>query len=438
MKAWKWVSVLLIVVLMGAGWFGWPLLAGARKPIRVGLLHSLTGPMAISEASMVDAEKMAIEEINASGGLLGRPVEYVVADGRSDPEAFAREAERLIREQHVSLIVGCWSSSCRKSVKPVVERNDHLLIYPVAYEGLEQSPNIIYTGAAPNQQIIPTVNWCDAELKAKSYFLIGTNSIWPRSVNTIIKDQLKATGGTLSGEEYVELGATNLDIVVDRAVKAKPDVILCTIEGDSNLPFYKKIRSAGGEALKIPIVNFVVAEDELRQLPARDMVNDYSVCNYFQIIDRPENTRVVKNFKARYGEDRMLSDSIVTAYNSVRLWAQAVRDAETDEVALVRVALLRQSLNAPEGIISVDRETQHTWRPFYVGKVRGDGQIAIVWSITKPIRPVPYPFSRTKEEWNRFLDETYEGWNRNWMPPSTRAKSSADVSKHPSMIVSKL
>jgi urea transport system substrate-binding protein len=408
---------------VGAALFAWlavPLLARTKSPIRVGLLHSLTGPLAISEKSMVDAERLAIEELNARGGLLGRRVEGVIADGGSDWRTFAREAERLIEQEKVCVIVGCWSSADRKSVKPVVERTNHLLIYPVAYEGLEQSPNIVYTAAAPNQIIIPTIKWSRDFLKAKSYYLIGTDTIWPRSVNEIIKDQLKALGASLVGEEYLEFGTTAVEKAVETAVKAKPDVIISAIEGETNLPLYRKIRASGSEGRKIPVISFPVAEDELRHLPVKDMVNDYLVCNYFQAVDRPENRAFVKAFKARYGQDRVTSDSIESAYNSVHFWAQAVREAETDEVGEVRATLLRQSLDAPEGIISIDRETQHTWRPFFIGRVRGDGQVEIVESSTKPIRPAPFPFSRTREQWEAFLESLRAEWDGSWAPPAGR------------------
>ncbi len=404
MGRWVVVGVCLAIVGAGLAWLGFPLLTHVQRPIRVGLLHSLTGPMAISEKSMVDAEMMAIQEINASGGLLGRKVEWVKADGRSDPDTFAREAERLIEQEKVNVIIGCYTSSCRKAVKAVVERTDHLLIFPVAYEGMEQSPQIVYTGAAPNQLIIPTVKWCSDSLKAKTFFLIGSDTVWPHSVHEIIKDELKALGATLLGEEYIPFGSSDVDAAVNKAVSAKPDVILSSIEGETNVPFYGKIRGPGGEAVKIPLVTFPVAEDELRELPVKEMTNDYLVCNYFQALDRPENEVFTRAFKAMYGHDRVTSDAIVTAYNSVKLWAQAVLEAETDVVKDVRSVLVRQSLNAPEGVISIDRTTQHTWRPFFVGKVQRDGQVEIVQSVVKPIRPVPYPFSRTRDEWALFQE----------------------------------
>jgi urea transport system substrate-binding protein len=414
--------VVLLAVLAATAWFGWPYVAGSRVPIRVGILHSTTGPMAVNEASMIDAEKLAIEEINAAGGLLGRKVEAVIVDGKSDPDVYAREAERLISVEKVSVIFGCYTSAARKSVQAVVERNDHLLVYAVAYEGLEQSPNIIYTGAAPNQQVIPTVNWCRDLLKAKSFYLLGNDFVWARAVNEIIKDQLKAVGATVAGEEYVPMGSTQLDGAVARAVAAKPDVILSTLIGDSNLPFYEKIRKNNKAAAAIPIASFIVAEDELRGLPAHDMVNDYSICNYFESIDRDENRKFIAAFKQFCKDkDRVTSDVIATAYSSVRLWAQAVRDAETDETRLVRSAMLKQSIDAPEGVISIDRDTQHTWRPFFIGKIQGDGRIEIIWTVSKPIRPVPFPFSRDREQWEKFLENLQSGWGGKWQAPAVSA-----------------
>ncbi len=417
----RFLGVILGVLIVGVGlaWLAYPLLAEVKAPIRVGLLHSKTGSMAVNEQSMIDAEMLAVEEINASGGLLGRKVQWVFADGRSSPEIFAREAERLIESEKVSVLFGTYSSASRKAVKTVVERADHLLIYPVAYEGLEESSNIIYTGAAPNQQIIPTVKWCRDLLKAKTFYLVGNDDLWPHAVNTIIKDQLKALGATLAGEEYVDLGATDLDGLVQKAQAAKPDVILSTLVGDSNLPFYKAIRGGKVDTSNTAILSFIVAEDELRGLPAWQMINDYSVCNYFQAIDRPENQAFVQKYQARFGADRTVSDTIDTAYNSVRFWAQAVREAGTAELSEVRPALLRQSLNAPEGVISIDRETQHTWRPFFVGRIKKDRQIDIIASFTKPIRPRPFPFSRTRDEWMTYLERLYAGWGGNWSPPST-------------------
>jgi urea transport system substrate-binding protein len=421
----RWLIALLILVILGAAAIGAaPWLRGqVAPPILVGILHSETGAMAISEKSMIDAEVMALTEINQSGGLLGREVKWVVADGRSDWPTFGREAERLIKDEKVSVIFGCWTSASRKSVKPVVEREAHLLVYPMAYEGLEQSPNIVYTGAAPNQQVIPAVSWCYESLKARKFFLVGSDYVWPHCVNEIIKDQLKALGAECVGESYVLFGTDEVGDSVQAIQKANPDVIISTVVGDSNGPFYQQLHTAGIPPQKTPVLSFSIAEDELRKLPLRDMVGDYAAWDYFQSIDRPENKEFVQRFKASTSADRVTSDVIEAAYNSVYLWAQAVREAESEEVASVLKALRRQSLNAPEGIVSVDDETQHTWRPVYVGQIRADGQFDLVRSYEKPVRPIPYPSSRSHAEWDAFLNGLYKAWGDTWAKPDLRGTS---------------
>jgi urea transport system substrate-binding protein len=422
MKAW--LTALLTVVVLAIGTFSaffW-LRGEVAPPIRVGILHSQKGAMAISEASMIDAEKMAVEEINASGGLLGRKVECVIADGQSDWPTFAREAQRLIEVEKVSVIIGCWTSASRKSVKPIVEKNSHLLIYPMAYEGLEQSPNIVYTGAAPNQQVIPAVSWCFEKLKARKFFLVGSDYVWPHCVNEIIKDQLKALGAECVGESYIQFGSNEVSPSIEAIKSAHSDVIISTVVGDSNGPFYQRLKAIGIEARSIPVLSFSIAEDELRKLPLRDMVGDYAAWDYFQSIDRPENREFVRRFKATYGTGRVVSDVMEAAYCSVHLWAQAVAECQSEEVPEVLKAIRRQSLNAPEGIVSVDSDTQHTWRPVYIGQIRADGQFDLVWSSEKSVRPIPYPSSRSHADWDAFLDELYQRWG-GWANPGSRGPS---------------
>jgi urea transport system substrate-binding protein len=374
--------------------------------------------MAISEESMIHGEVLALEEINAGGGFSGRKVEWVIADGRSDWPTFAREAERLIDQEKVSVIFGCWTSASRKSVKPVVEERSHLLIYPMAYEGLEQSPNIIYTGAAPNQQVIPAMSWCFEVLKARKFFLVGSDYVWPHCVNEIAKDQIKALGAECVGESYILFGSSDVDPAVQAIKKASPDLIISTVVGDSNAPFFERLHAAGVLPERSPVLSLSIAEDELRKLPLATMVGDYAAWNYFQSINREENRDFVRRFQTRWGSDRVTSDVIVAAYNSVQLWAQAVNEAQTDEVGAVMIAIRRQSLNAPEGIVTVDDETHHTWRPVYVGQIRADGQFDLVWSSEKSVRPIPYPPSRSRSEWDLYLERLEQTWG-GWANPGT-------------------
>jgi urea transport system substrate-binding protein len=414
-----WVALAGIASLAALAWPFLDRFLADRRPIVVGILHSQTGPMAVSERAMIEAEVLALEEINRAGGLLGRPVRWVIADGASDWPTFARQAEWLISDQQASAIFGCWTSACRKAVLPVVENHDHLLLYPMAYEGLEQSPNIVYTGAAPNQQITPAVQWCHDTLDARRFFLVGSDYIWPHCVNAIIKDHLTSLGAELVGEAYVPFGSTDADDVARTIAAARPDVILCSVTGDSALPFARAVRAAGLEPDTTPIMTFAVGENEFRGAAAADMAGHYAAWNYFQSVDRPANKAFVAAFQARYGAERTISDVMAAAYNSVHLWAQAVREAETAEVRQVRAALRHQSLDAPEGIIAVDPETQHTWRPVFIGRIRSDGQVDIVWTSRTAVRPMPFPISRSRPEWERFVADLHRGWGGQWANPGS-------------------
>jgi urea transport system substrate-binding protein len=417
----KWVlASAVLLALAGAAYVARA--RSIRPPIKLGLLHSRTGAMAISEKSMIDAELMAIDEINAGGGILGRMVQPVVADGRSDWRTYAVEAERLIRDEKVLAIVGCWTSASRKTVRPVIEKYDHLLIYPMAYEGLEQSPNIIYTGAAPNQQITAAIMWSFEHL-GRRFFLVGSDYVWPHSVNAIVSDQLKAIRAEKVGEEYIFFGSSDVGDAVEKIRQAKPDVIFSAVVGDSNIAFYKALKAAGIRADRTPVVSVSIGEDELRVLPVEDMVGHYAAWDYFQSIPRKENIEFVRRFKHKYGQDRVTSDVIQTAYFSVLLWAQAARESGKVDAADVRKAMLGQTLNAPEGVVSIDPETQHTWRSFSLGRIRSDRQMDIVWTSQKAIRPAPYPLSRSRVEWDDFLQNLYDGWKGNWANPTPPVKT---------------
>lgn len=388
-----------------------------RPPIKVGVLHSLTGTMAISEKSVVDATLMAIEEINLRGGVLGRRVEPVVIDGCSDLPAFARGAEQLIVSEKVATVFGCWTSASRKTVKPIFERHNHLLIYPVQYEGLEQSPNIVYTGAAPNQQIIPAVNWSLQNLGPR-LFLVGSDYVFPRTANAIIKAQVTALRGTIVGEEYIPLGSSDAAEVVRRVAAARPDAILNTINGDSNRAFFRELRAAGIRPGEIPTVSFSIAEEELRVLDAVQMAGDYAAWNYFQSHDSEANQEFVRNFKNRYGPERVTDDPIEAGYFGVYLWAQAVERAGSNDVQAIRRSIKGQTFAAPGGIVHVDAQTQHTWKTVKIGRIRPDGQFEVVWSSEKPIRPNPYPGYCSRAEWEALLDELYRGWGGRWARPA--------------------
>ncbi|MEE8059668.1 MAG: urea ABC transporter substrate-binding protein [Pseudomonadales bacterium] len=387
--------------------------ATKKEPIKVGVLHSLTGTMAISEIAVVDATLMAIEEINHQGGLLGRPIEAIVVDGKSDWPTFEREAERLIQQEQVVVVFGCWTSASRKTVRPVFEQYNHLLFYPVQYEGLESSPNIIYTGAAPNQQLIPAVKWSFDNL-GKKYFLVGSDYIFPRAANAIIKEQIHALKGEVVGEEYLLLGSHKVDEIIAKIVASKPDVLLNTINGDTNVSFFQRLRHAGVTPDTLPTISFSIAEAELVTMSAADMAGDYAAWNYFQSIDSDANQRFVAAFKQRYGDDRVTDDPIEAAYFGVHIWAQVVADIGTADVHEVRNALKGRHFNAPEGRVYIDPKNNHTWKQVRIGKIQANGQFEIVWSSPHPIRPIPFPIYKTRQEWIALLDGWYQSWGKQW------------------------
>ena len=415
--------VLIVVAALAAAGYVVRSVLAEDQPIRVGVLHSLSGTMAISERSLVDSVQMAIAEINQAGGVLGRNIEPVVADGKSDPEVFAAEAERLIRDEHVSVIFGCWTSGSRKTVKPVIEKYNHLLIYPLQYEGLEDSPNIIYLGASPNQQIIPALKWVIGTM-GRRVFLVGSDYVFPRAANAIIRDQLDKWHGQVVGEDYIVLGSRNVDKAVHDIVATHPDAILNTLNGDTNIAFFNALRAAGITSQEIPTMSFSIAEEELASLPRDAVTGDYAAWTYFESVDSPVNDAFVRAFKHRYGEQRVTDDPIEASYVAVKLWAQAVTAAGTDEVSAVRKTIVDRSIRGPGGMVFVDSDNRHAWKTVRIGKIRADGQFDIVWTSDRPVRPVPYPAERSRDQWNAFLQDLYRQWGSRWYNPGPNAPDS--------------
>ncbi|MEG4205773.1 urea ABC transporter substrate-binding protein [Microcoleus sp. Pol7_A1] len=360
-----------------------------REPIKIGVLHSLTGTMSISEISVKDATLLAVEEINAAGGVLGRPLEVVIEDGASDLQTFAQKAKQLLLEARVAVVFGCWTSASRKAVQPAFEQGKGLLFYPVQYEGLEQCPNIFYTGAAPNQQIVPGVNYLLAQGKRK-IFLLGSDYIFPWTANLIVKAQLAALGGELAGEVYLPLGSREVGEAIAHILAVKPDAILNTLNGDSNVAFFQKLREAGVKPEDLPVMSVSVAEEEVRAIGPSNIAGHLVVWNYFQTVDTPENRKFVKAYKARYGENRVTDDPIEAAYFGVYLWKQAVEKAGSTNVVKVRAAAKSMEFAAPSGKIKIDAQTQHTWKTVRIGQVRLDGQIEEIWNSGVPVQPDPF------------------------------------------------
>ncbi len=415
MKARKSILIIAsITLLASAFWFVRWRTAAAPEFIKVGILYSLTGTMSVQELPTVDAIMLAIEEINAKGGILGKQISPVVFDGKSDWPTFAEGAEKLITQEKVDVIFGCWTSASRKTAKPVIEQHDHLLIYSVQYEGLEQSPNIFYLGATVNQQIIPGIVWSFENL-GKSFFLIGSDYIYPRASYEIGKYVIRALGGTVVGEEYIPLGSRNVEEIVKKIVATKPAVILNNLVGESNIPFFEQLRAAGITSEKIPTMSFNFAEIDLQNLNINTMIGDYTAFNYFQSVDTKENTKFIEKFRKKFGEKRLVSDYMEVAYAGVYLWAQAAEEAGASNPKAVREYLKVESVSAPEGVISIKGENQHAWRICRIGKIQSNGEYGIVWASLKAIEPVPYPTEyQTKEAWDTFVNQLYEKWGNAW------------------------
>ena len=393
----------------------------SQKPLalKIGIVHSLTGPMAQSEGPVSEATLLAIHEINEAGGILGQRIEPLIVDCESDEDCFSERSEELITKEKVSALFGCLTSASRKQVKTVVERHDHLLLYPMQYEGLEQSPNIFYLGAAPNQQFLPAVQWTFAFLRRRRFFLVGWDSIYSRACNAILRDEIGALGGLVVGEEYIHVAGIEIHSVVQKIAQSDADIILNSIVGDINAPFCRALRGKGIRAVDIPMVYFSISENELRGISRSDAAGDYGVFNYVQSLDRPENHAFVASFQSRYGNQRVTSDPMESTYFGVHLWAQAVKEVETsDDISAVRQALRGQNYGAPGGTVTIDRENQHTWKTVRIAEITESGNFSVIWSSERPVRPEPYPSSRPIGEWNKFLDSIFVRWQGHWSRPN--------------------
>ncbi len=370
-------------------------LSGCQKAdsdtVKVGILHSLTGSMAISEQSVVDAELLAIGEINAAGGVLGKQIEYVVEDGASEPSTFATKAEKLIDSEKVSTVFGCWTSSSRKAVKSIFEDYNALLWYPVQYEGMEQSPNIVYTGAAPNQQTVPAVDYLLDQGYTK-IFLVGSDYVFPRTANMVINAQVAAKGGEIVGEEYASMDQTDFAAIISKIEAAKPQAIINTLNGASNVSFFKQMSEKNYTAEDYMTMSFSIAEEEVAAIGSNILKGHLVAWNYYQTVETPENEKFVAAYKAAYGAERVTSDPAEAAYDAVYLWKVAVEKAGSFEVDDVLGAVRSGEISfvAPEGTVTIDGTNQHIAKPVRIGEVREDGLIYEISSTDSAVSPDPY------------------------------------------------
>jgi urea transport system substrate-binding protein len=368
-------------------------LAVTDTEVTVGILHSLTGTMALSETGSVEAEKLAIAQINEGGGILGRQIKIIQEDGASDWPTFAEKAKKLLIQDKVAAVFGAWTSASRKAVLPVFEKENGLLYYPTFYEGLEQSKNVIYTGQEATQQILAGLDWIHREKKAKTYFLVGSDYIWPRTSMKIARKHIEnVLGGKVVGEEYKPLGNTSFGSLINKIKLKKPDVIYAAVVGGSNVAWFKQLNAAGINSKKQTLVTISVTEDEVLGIGGENLEGFYTVMKYFQSQDNPNNIAFVKAFKEMWGEDSVIGDVTQAAYLGPWLWKIAVERAGSFDVDKVVAESEKGDIeltNAPEGYVKLHKN-HHLWSKARVGKWQRDGQAEVVFT-SELIEPNPFP-----------------------------------------------
>jgi len=367
-------------------------MAVTDKVVTVGQLHSSTGTMAISETGSIEAERLAIDQINASGGVLGRQIKIIQEDGASDWPTFAEKAKKLLEENHVAAIFGCWTSASRKAVLPVLERDNGLLYYPTFYEGLEQSKNVVYTGQEATQQVFAGLDWVAKTKHAKTFYLIGSDYIWPRTVMKLARKYItNVLHGKVVGEEYAALGSTAFGSTINKIRLKKPDVIYAAVVGGSNVSWFKQLKAANITGKNHTLLTLSVTEDEAHGIGGQNLVGFYSAMKYFQSLDTPRNKKFVEEFKAKFGKDAPIGDVTQAAYEGPWLWKAAVEMAgsfDTDKVVKAEESG-KISYDAPEGMVYLE-PNHHLKTRLRVGEWRADGQADIVY--TSPyIMPNPFP-----------------------------------------------
>jgi urea transport system substrate-binding protein len=357
--------------------------------IKVGSLNSLSGTMAISEVTVRDSIKLAVDEINAKGGVLGKQIQIVGEDGASDPAVFAQKAEKLIKDDCVAAVFGGWTSSSRKAMLPVFESNNALLYYPVQYEGLESSKNIFYTGATTNQQIVPALDYLK-EKGIKSLYLVGSDYVFPQTANRIIKAYAAANGIEIKGEDYTPLGSTDFSTIVNKVRASNAGAVFNTLNGDSNVAFFKEYTNAGLTPQKMPVVSVSIAEEEVKGIGAQNIEGQLTAWNYYQTVDNPVNHAFVAAFKDKFGQDRVTSDPMEAAYVSVNLWKNTVEKAKAFDTRSIQENCDGVTFDAPEGLVTIDGENHHITKTARIGEIHPDGLIYTIWQSPGPIKPDPY------------------------------------------------
>jgi urea transport system substrate-binding protein len=370
----------------------------AQGPIVIGLLQAVSGPMAVSEAPLAAAVKLAVEEINEGGGLLGRPVELRVEDTGADAATAAAAAARLIDGHRAAALFGCGTSICRRAVRPLVEARRHLLFYPLANEGLEQSPHIVYTGPTPNQQVLPATDWALHGF-GRRVVLLGTDGPYSSRVHPMLRDFIQLGGGQVLGERLVPLRAPDIAAVVAEMQRLQPDLVLSTLRGEGNGALFDALVAAG--LTDLPLLSFGASEPEMRAWGGGRLDRHFTAWSYLQSLPGPANEAFLARLRASQGQAAQAGDPAVSAYVAVRLWAAAVREVGSTQVEAVNANVTQQSVSGPLGFAAVDGQTRHLWRTLRIAQVRPDGQFVEVLQLPRAIKPAPWPAFRSAEHWAR-------------------------------------
>lgn len=357
--------------------------------VKIGAINSLSGPTAINETVIRDAIKLAVDEINASGGVSGKQLQLVAEDGASEPTVFAEKATKLINSDCVAAVFGGYTSASRKAMLPVFEDNNALLFYGQQYEGLEDSRNIFYSGATTNQQIIPSLDYLK-EQGVKSLYLVGSDYVFPRTSNAIVRKYAEANGIEIKGEDYTPLGSTDFSTIVNKIRTADADAVFNVVVGDSLVAFFREFTNAGLTAKDMPVMSMCVGEEEVKAIGVQNVAGHLAAWNYYQTLDTPANQKFVSAFKTAYGADRVTSDPMESAYTGVYLWKAMVEKAGAFDVPAVQSAADGTTFDGPEGTVTVDGDTHHITKTARIGEIRPDGLIYQVWDSKTPIDPDPY------------------------------------------------
>jgi urea transport system substrate-binding protein len=396
-----------------------------KPPIKIGVMYSQQGDMAANEQPLIEAIQLAVEQLNSDPKslLLGREVQIVLKDGKSDDKEFERITEELMADG-VDVVFGCWTSSCRKHVIPIIEKHNSLLYYPLQYEGIEKSDNVIYLGEVPNQQIIPALEYAFGQIGTHIY-LVGSDYIFPWTANQVISFQAEAWGGKIMGKDYARLGSTDFKAIVSRIKQAKPDVIFNTLNGKSNASFFRELRLQGISSAQIPSFSFSISEDEVARMDDDSMTGDYVVWSYMESLDTDINKAFKAAFRKKYGSNRVIGSPMAMAYTSVLLWAEAVKRAGSSNVNKVREAATDISFMSPAGMLYLEKDTRHTWKSMHVAKIGEDHRFHKKWSSRSPIEPKPF-YGLPKKSANAFLAGLKSRWNGNWGAEPIQASGAED------------